>query len=66
MAKNQMFTFECDLCATKSTSSTHEVPKGWVEISVDDPFLDRSWHEKAVCRECVKLIQQRLKQREAQ
>jgi len=60
MGVKQITTFECDLCQSKTTASISSVPKGWVQISIDG-VLDRTWDEKAVCGECLKLIDQKRK-----
>jgi hypothetical protein len=46
--------FVCDICS-RSSSIKKDV-KGWLEISVEDHFEDRMWHDKAICPMCVELI----------
>lgn len=49
--------WKCDLCdkETQVPSNTTK-PQGWVQISIADKYLDRSWTEKCICDECMLLI----------
>lgn len=53
MSKEETFNWKCDLCDEKIT---HKNPKGWVEISIANKYLDRSWTEKTICPSCIDLI----------
>lgn len=63
MVKENLIEFKCDLCKNivyKSKSLTDAIIQGWIEISIENPMLDRDWKEVHICPCCMKLIKQKI------
>lgn len=50
----------CDICRSTNERRKPEDDKFWISFSVEDAFLDRSFHDKDICPSCVKTIQANL------
>jgi hypothetical protein len=56
MPIRQMSDWVCDLCGNTKTVEEASIPRGWVDISIEDRHVDRMWHRKCLCSGCVKRV----------
>jgi hypothetical protein len=57
MTVKRMNLYVCNLCAVDTSCAI--VPPGWIELSIEDSNLDRSWKEMHICPSCMKAINQK-------
>lgn len=54
--------WSCDLCGTTKKEETNIKPRGWADISIENPYCERSFTDKCVCTSCIEQIMKRSKQ----
>ena len=47
---------KCDLCGTAKTVADWDMPKGWVVVVLENPYVDRDFYDRHVCDSCAKQI----------
>jgi predicted RNA-binding Zn-ribbon protein involved in translation (DUF1610 family) len=54
MSNTTSTRYVCDLCGVSADEKgTVTLPKGWVKLSIESRFEERSWNDKHVCPRCV-------------
>jgi hypothetical protein len=51
----------CDLCGDATSSPLGCTPTGWIKLTFEDRYLDRSWYEKVICPTCSAKIYVNIK-----
>lgn len=52
----------CDLCATTENGLRNKnALKGWIKFTIEDSMLDRAFHEKCLCPNCLREISRAMK-----
>lgn len=54
MGIKSLSRFSCDICGISKTQQ--KLPDGWIQITIDDLYEDRLWHEKVICGDCTEKI----------
>lgn len=56
MPSEKIERWTCDLCGKKREVEIGKKPKGWAQLSLEDPHIDRSWIKKCICDSCTEGI----------
>ncbi len=58
MGAEHLIKWKCDLCDRSETIPLlTKPPAGWVQISCEDNYEERCWHDKVICHYCLELIE---------
>lgn len=61
MAISSLTQCVCDLCGNKEVAD--KLPASWMKVNLENPQLDRSFFEKAICPVCIRKIKLELNHR---
>lgn len=56
MAESRTTRWTCDLCGTGVSVKDGASATGWVKLSFEHPYVDRSFYDKHVCGDCAETI----------
>ncbi|AWX98698.1 hypothetical protein A8139_21500 [Marinomonas primoryensis] len=54
MGVKQINKYTCDICNNEKSNPTK--PDGWVLMSVENRYVDRSFDDKCICDHCLEDI----------
>jgi ribosomal protein L37AE/L43A len=57
--KKTEYIFTCEICGDTGKTGSGKPPANWVEISVENRYVDRDFTDKHVCDECCLTIKKR-------